>query len=135
MISSVERKRTFADFRRDGLRLRHGVVRLNHLPHERLSDGAASPQVAFAFGRRFGNAVQRNRGRRRLRAAFVEVWTGLTPARRDELAGAYLATASPAVLRKPYRQLLDDIAACLDQVTGTPTTTTPTTAGATEVNP
>ncbi len=128
MISSVERKRTFTDFRRDGLRLRHGVVRLNHLPHERLSDGAASPQVAFAFGRRFGNAVQRNRGRRRLRAAFVEVWKGLTPARRDELAGAYLATASPAVLRTPYHQLLDDISACLDQIKIVPTTANATEA-------
>lgn len=117
MISSVERKRTFTDFRRDGQRLRHGVVRLNHLPKERLSTGAASPQVAFAIGRRFGNAVQRNRGRRRLRAAFVEVWRGLTPARRDELAGAYLASASPGVLVAPYRQLLDDVTACLDQIT------------------
>lgn len=116
MISSVERKRTFTDFRHEGLRLRHGVIRLNHLPHEKLSVGAASPQVAFAFGRRFGNAVDRNRGRRRLRAAFVEVWRDLTPAHRDQLAGAYLASASPAILRAPFTQLLADIQACFDQI-------------------
>ncbi|MEL6985001.1 MAG: ribonuclease P protein component [Actinomycetota bacterium] len=123
MISSVERKRTFTDFRHEGLRLRHGVIRLNHLPQEKLSTGAASPQVAFAIGRRFGNAVDRNRGRRRLRAAFVEVWRDLTPARRNELAGAYLASASPAVLRAPFTQLLADVEACFDQITADRPTT------------
>ncbi len=117
MISSVERQRTFTDFRREGLRLRHGVVRLNHLPQERLEAGAASPQLAFAIGRRFGRAVDRNRGRRRLRAAFVEVWCRLGADRRAELGGAYLATASPAVLRVPFASIVADIEACLDQIT------------------
>ena len=116
MISSVERQRTFTDFRREGLRLRHGVVRLNHLPQERLPAGAASPQLAFAIGRRFGNAVQRNRGRRRLRAAFTEVWRSLSPKCRQDLAGAYLASASPSVLTVPYPSLLADIEACLGQI-------------------
>ncbi len=116
MISSVERQRTFTDFRREGLRLRHGVVRLNHLPSQRLSPGAASPQLAFAIGRRFGNAVARNRGRRRLRAAFTEVWRGLAAPRRQALAGAFLLSASPGVLTAPYQQLLSDIENCFDQI-------------------
>ncbi len=116
MISSVERRRTFADFRREGLRVRHGAVRLNHLPPDRLPVGAATPQVAFAIGRHIGNAVARNRVRRRLRAAFVEVWRGLPADRVAALGGAYLVGGSPAVLSAPYRQLIADVERCFDQL-------------------
>ncbi len=116
MISSVERRRTFADFRREGLRVRHGVVRLNHLPPERLGADAPGPQVAFAISRAFGNAVARNRGRRRLRAAFVDAWQRLTPERSGRLAGAFLVGASPVALVAPYRQLVADIESCFDEL-------------------
>ena len=48
-------------------RHRAGPVSLRHL-----SDGSDDPpRVAYAIGRRFGNAVERNRARRRLRAAVA----------------------------------------------------------------
>ena len=120
MISSVERRRTFTDFRREGHRVRHGAVRLNHLPPERLSAGAPSPQLAFAIGRKFGNAVTRNRGRRRLRAAFVEAWQDRLDGRRPLPGGAYLLSGSTAVLSAPYPELVADIDACLERCLTTP---------------
>jgi ribonuclease P protein component len=65
------------------------------------------PQVAYAVGRRIGNAVTRNRLRRRLRAA-VQVCAGeLRP------ATAYLVGADPAASRASWDELTRDLGACL----------------------
>lgn len=62
--------------------MRRGDLGLTYLPLD-----AARPQLAFALSRRFGNAVTRNRCRRRLREAFRARW------RRGALApGAYLVS-------------------------------------------
>lgn len=71
----------------------------------------AEPQVAMAIGRRFGNAVERNRGRRRIRAAFRQSWD---PNRVP--AGAFLITAGPAVLSLPFEALVAATEGCLNQV-------------------
>lgn len=87
---------------------------MNHLPLARLEPSAASPQLAFAMGRSFGGAVERNRGRRRLRAAFVEAWGALGSERVERLGGAYLVTGSRSILVAPFRQLVADVEACFD---------------------
>jgi len=56
------------------------------------------PQVAFAFGRALGSAVQRNRARRRLRAIFA--------ARSDALApGLYLVGGGASLVGLPSSRL------------------------------
>lgn len=60
--------------------------------------------------------MQRNRGRRRLRAAFVEAWQALSPERADRLAGAYLLTGTRSLLTAPFQDLVGDVAACLERV-------------------
>lgn len=58
-------------------------------------------RVAYAVGRRVGNAVVRNRLRRRLRAAVREI-----DAERGGLApGAYLISARPEAAGRPYADL------------------------------
>jgi len=54
-----------------------------------------------------GGAVERNRARRRLRAAVA--------ARRDDLCagGAYLFEAEPAVLTLPFAELADTVASLI----------------------
>ena len=69
------------------------------------------PMVAFAFGRKFGNAVQRNRARRRLRAAFADAWN---PAAHPP--GAYLISGRRSVLTDDYTSLVDDVQLCLQQL-------------------
>ena len=115
VISSIARRRTFAELRRDGHRARHGAVRLSFLPLE-----VDHPQVAFAIGKSFGNAVERNRGRRRLRAAFVEV------SQKSELStgsvdnahfrGAFLLTGNRGLLTQRYVDLVRDVEKCLEKL-------------------
>lgn len=58
------------------------------------------PRFAYGVGRKVGSAVVRNRVRRRLRAAALDI------ARARPLpAGAYLVTVRPEAARLPYREL------------------------------
>ena len=115
MISSIARRRTFTELRRGGRRARHGAVRLSFLPLE-----TDNPQVAFAIGRSFGNAVERNRGRRRLRAAFIEVATNhmksTSSVDKSLLDGAFLLTGSRRLLTADYTDLVNDVEKCLERL-------------------
>lgn len=73
----------------------------------------SQPALAFAIGRRFGTAVERNRARRRLRAAFVQAM-----ARGSLPAGAYQLSGSRRVLEAPFADLVDAIAGCLTRLHG-----------------
>lgn len=116
MISSIGRRRTFDQLRHDGRRVRHGAVRMTHLPVSELVPTPPGPQLAFAIGRSFGNAVERNRGRRRLRAAFIEVWRSLEPGRERRLRGAFLLTGSRSLLTSPYDRIVADVDRCFDRL-------------------
>ncbi|MGI9595879.1 MAG: ribonuclease P protein component [Acidimicrobiales bacterium] len=115
MTTSIARRRTFADLRRHGRRARSGPVRLSFLPLQ-----TTQPQVGFAIGRSFGSAVERNRGRRRLRAAFLEALGGDgTPDRGEAfpgLEGAFLLTGSRGLLTERYDQLVANVRACLTEL-------------------
>lgn len=69
------------------------------------------PQVAMAIGRRFGNAVERNRGRRRIRAAFGQGWKP-----GDAPSGAYLVTGGRSILTVPFDSLVAATESCLHQL-------------------
>lgn len=56
------------------------------------------PRVAYAIGKRFGGAVQRNRLRRRLRVLVVELAPLLAP-------GAYLIGAAPEAASSSHGEL------------------------------
>jgi ribonuclease P protein component len=65
------------------------------------------PQVGFAVSRRVGNAVTRNRVRRRLRAALQEEAVAV---REDS---AYLVGATPAAAAASYAELRAALGDCL----------------------
>lgn len=77
----------------------------------------ASPQLGFALSRKFGNAVERNRGRRRLRAAFVESWN--RPATERPPTGAFLLTGTRRLLTDDYPHLVNDVDRCLARLVAT----------------
>lgn len=96
---SVRDRASFAALRRDGVRRRARFVTVT-----RLDDDADPPRVAYALGRSVGNAVTRNRLRRRLRAILAE--TPLLP-------GTYLVSAGSAACTLSDQDLRADLAKAL----------------------
>jgi ribonuclease P protein component len=90
-------RKTFEALRAAGRRARVGPITVVHLAAEH---DDARVRLAFAVGRRVGNAVVRNRVRRRIRAVVMELVRegGLAP-------GAYLVVVAPQGATLPYAQL------------------------------
>jgi len=68
------------------------------------------PRVGFTASRKVGNAVVRNRARRRLRAAVVDVLCG-----RAEPGHDYVLIARAGTADRPYDALLSDLSRALDR--------------------
>lgn len=73
-----------------------------------MSVDAGEPRVAFAVGRRVGNAVVRNRLRRRIRAVIAAREAELRP------ATAYLVGAEAPAAGLSLAELDDLVGACLE---------------------
>ena len=92
MIGRIRSRDTFDRLRRDGIRLRVDPLWCTFLPAADLR----SAYVAFAIGRSTGNAVVRNRLRRRLRALM---------AGSDAVPGWYLIGAAPGATELTFGEL------------------------------
>lgn len=111
-LGRVHDRATFEALRRDGRRMRRGPVSVVYIP-----SSTPPPRVAFAIGRSVGNAVVRNRLRRRCRAVLHQIEAG----RLGELPlapGTYLLSARPEAAALPYVQLADLVRSACDAVTG-----------------
>lgn len=97
-VTRLRGRGTFRALARARNRGRSGPVQVAFVPGE----PGSSPRVAYAIGRRHGNAVRRNRLRRRLRAC---VRAAAQPARGHLPAGAYLVAADPAATGLSPREL------------------------------
>ena len=115
--------------------MNHGAVRLTYLdlaatdqtdtlgiPGE---SAELTPQVAFALGRKFGTAVERNRARRRLRDAFTQSWgqhkETVEPAL--QLHGAFLLSGHRGLLTAPFDRLVSDLTNCFAKLISAPSGT------------
>jgi ribonuclease P protein component len=101
LIFRIRHRATFA------LLARARVCRRELVWVRRVPVPAPGPQVGFAVSRRVGNAVTRNRVRRRLRAAL-----------RDEVEvvradSAYLVGVTPAAATASFDELRRDLGDCL----------------------
>ncbi|MDF1794121.1 MAG: ribonuclease P protein component [Thalassobaculaceae bacterium] len=74
-------------------------------------DTAAPARVGYTASRKVGNAVKRNRARRRLRAAVNDVLAGRALGGHD-----YVLIARAATAGRPYDALLADLASALDRI-------------------
>lgn len=104
LIDRVRKRETFVALVR-GERRRRGPVTL-----ARTRASGEHPQVAYRVGRRVGNAVVRNRLRRRLRAAVTENAEGLQP------GWAYLVGADRAAVERTTPELVADVRALIDDL-------------------
>jgi len=101
MAPAIGRIRTRSSFRalaRPDGRASSGPLRASYVQESAETPGLAC--VGYAVGRRYGNAVARNRLRRRLRAALREVASGTALA-----PGAYLVSARPDAADLDYGAL------------------------------
>jgi ribonuclease P protein component len=106
--SGVERIRehsTFSALRRPAGRSSRGPLRVAFV---RGAAGAAfaSAQVGYAIPRRYGNAVARNRLRRRLRAVVAELGPSLEPGAYLLSCEAELSTLGPQALTDTVRDAM-----------------------------
>ena len=101
MVWRIRDRATFEALRRSTARARRGPLTVTFA---QVGD-APQPRVGYAVGKRVGNAVARNRLRRRLRAAAGE--TG------DLALGAYLISAGPAATALSYEELKREVASAM----------------------
>ncbi|HBM56171.1 MAG TPA: ribonuclease P protein component [Acidimicrobiaceae bacterium] len=106
MISRLSRRDDFDALRRHGRTVRRGSLRVRYLAGSR-----PEARVAYGIGRSVGNAVARNRLRRRLRV----VMTGVD-ARGSLPAGDYLVRAEPSAAGATFAELHDDLAGITDEL-------------------
>ena len=105
-IGTVGSRRTFAELRRSSSRGRSGPLSVSFVAH---SDWDRT-QVAYAVNRKVGNAVQRNRLRRRLRAIVAERSVDLP-------VGAYVVRSTIGGPALEFDELKVAMSQALDQAT------------------
>jgi ribonuclease P protein component len=110
-MSALERLKRRADFLRvaDGRRkwVTPGLI-LQMLPHAPADDAGAEIRIGFTATRKIGNAVVRNRARRRLRAAAASVM-----ARHAVPGFDYVLIARAETPKRPYAALIEDLETAL----------------------
>ena len=98
----IREQSAFTDLRRHGRRSRSGPVSVTWSP----SGPDGPPRVGYAVGKGVGNAVTRNKVRRRLQAVVAGLGPDLGP-------GTYLVGAGPAVATATFEQLATHLTAAL----------------------
>lgn len=94
-VDRLRGRRTFTALAQQGRTVRNGPLRVRFLAAP--ANSAAS--VGYAISKATGNAVERNRIRRRLRAAIQASTMPLT-------SGFYLVSADAAAARLPFTDLV-----------------------------
>ncbi|HKD21968.1 MAG TPA: ribonuclease P protein component [Rhizomicrobium sp.] len=106
----MERLKTRPDFLRAarGVRKVMPSVSLEVCPTPAGKAGLQTLRVGFTASRKVGGAVERNRAKRRLRAAAAAVLPLYGRGGND-----YVLVARPETLTRPYAGLVDDLVAAL----------------------
>ena len=106
VVATVRSRRTFDALRRTRARGRSGPLSVAFVPQSTSS----GPEVAYAINRQVGNAVTRNRLRRRLRSI-------LAGGASDLPAGAYLIRTGPEAPQLAFDELKVAMSRALEKAT------------------
>jgi ribonuclease P protein component len=99
VITALSRREDFLRVRSSGIMRRSGPLRARVVLADALP--VESVKLGFSIGKKFGNAVQRNRMRRRLRHSVAQAVTA-----GDVRASHVLLGASPAALDETFSDLV-----------------------------
>ena len=104
MITGISDRGVFTSLRERGAHVRTGDLRVRYLANVGSNSTPAVPQVAYSISRKVGNAVTRNRIRRRLRSLFTE-YLGEHP----EVLSAALVIVLPGARDRTYAELEEQV--------------------------
>jgi len=107
-VGPVVSQATFQALRRPDGRARRGPLAVRWV---RLPGHGDEVQVSYAISKRCGNAVRRNRIRRRTKSAISLVSQGIP-------AGAYLITTEAEVATMNFQELTDQLSSALALAAG-----------------
>lgn len=102
LIERVTDRGSFVALRHPEQRVRRGVLRIAFI-----SDETGRRRCAYALPRRVGNAVVRNRIRRRLRQVFATIEREQASGASPFPSGTYLVSATSMAAEVPFADLLD----------------------------
>lgn len=103
-VGRIRDRSTQREFRRPAGQAKRGPVRVMFVADNGAGQGFA--QVGYAIGRQYGNAVRRNRLRRRLRAVVRELAPEISP-------GSYLLRPDPTTGALSHHELTRTIRAAM----------------------
>ncbi len=107
MISGISDRATISRLFADGRTERSRDLRIRYLDTE----ASAQAQVAFSISRKVGNAVVRNRTRRRLRSALIEIL-----GERATHIEAAMIIVYPSAVDRRYSELRDQLVEIMEKI-------------------
>lgn len=107
-IGGLKRRADFVRLTRNGRRQAMPGLVLQTLPSPEPLDGTLTLRVGYTVSKRVGNAVERNRLKRRLRAAVNLVFPACAAPGRD-----YVIVGRRAGLERPFAELAADLSRAL----------------------
>ncbi len=114
-IATLKKRRDFLRVRAAARRWAAPGLVLQAAPMPEADTEQGLVRVGYTASRRIGNAVARNRAKRRLRAAVAHVMPASAQSGCD-----YVVIARAATLTRPFDALVDDLAAALARVGARP---------------
>lgn len=111
LIERVTDRGSFVALRHPAKRVRRGVLRIAFVPDE-----AGRRRIAYALSRRVGNAVVRNRIKRRLRCVFTTIDRERVTGNVAFPPGTYLVSATAAAADVPFQTLLRTATSLLNEL-------------------
>lgn len=109
MISGISDREVFSRIRAEGRSVRSDDLKLRYLPSS--GESTQRVQIAFSISRRVGNAVVRNRTRRRLRSAFVD-----SLGQYSDVLGAGVLIVLPHASERTYSELEMQVQTLLQKI-------------------